>query len=93
MTTDDKYSRRDMLNFPQQLEAPLSRKQKIFSSFLLGFLKCALNLKQFEKKDEYPNLVIFQSYRLGKRWLLKRLKGLASENHSMLNVLTGSKHC
>ena len=25
--------------------------------------------------------------------LLKRLKGLASENHSIMNVLTGSKHC
>ena len=66
MTTDDKYSRRDMLNFPQQLEAALSRKQKIFSSFLLGFLKCALNLKQFEKKDEYPNLVISKVIYWGK---------------------------
>ena len=66
MTTDDKYSRRDMLNFPQQLEAPLSRKQKIFSSFLLGFRKCALNLKQFEKKDEYPNLVISKVIYWGK---------------------------
>ena len=66
MTTDDKYSRRDMLNFPQQLEAPLSRKQKIFSSFLLGFLKYALNLKQFEKKDEHPNLVISKVIYWGK---------------------------
>ena len=66
MTTDDKYSRWDMLNFPQQLEARLSRKQKIFSAFLLGFLKCALNLKQFEKKDEYPNLVISKVIYWGK---------------------------
>ena len=66
MTTDDNYSRRDMLNFPQQLEAPLSRKQKLFSSFLFGFLKCALNLKQFEKKDEYPNLVISKVIYWGK---------------------------
>ena len=28
-----------------------------------------------------------------KRWLLKRLKGLGSEHHSVVNVLTGSKHC
>ena len=28
-----------------------------------------------------------------KEWLLKRLKGLASEHHSVVNVLTGSKHC
>ena len=26
-------------------------------------------------------------------WLLKRLKGLASEHHSVMNELTGSKHC
>ena len=66
MTTDEKYSRRDMLNFTQQLEAPLPRKQKIFSAFLLGFLKCALNLNQFEKKDEYPNLVISKVIYWGK---------------------------
>ena len=58
MTTDDKYSRRNMVNFTQQLESPLPQKQKTFSGFFLAFLKCALNLEHFEKKDEYPNLVI-----------------------------------
>ena len=58
MTTDDKYSRRNMLNFTQQLEAPLPQKQKTFSGLFLPFLKCALNLEHFEKKDEYPSLVI-----------------------------------
>ena len=58
MTTDDKYSRRNMLNFTQQYEALLSEKQKTFSGFFLAFLKCALNLEHFEKKDEYPRLVI-----------------------------------
>ena len=58
MTTDDKYSRRNMLNFRQQLEAILSQKQKTFSGLFLAFLKCALNLEHFEKKDEYPSLVI-----------------------------------
>ena len=58
MTTDDKYSRRNMLNFSQQLEAPLSQKQKTFSAFFIAFPKCALNLENFEKKDEYPSLVI-----------------------------------
>ena len=57
MTSDDKYSRRNMLNFTQQLEAPLSQKQKTFSGFSLAFLKCALNLEHFEKKDEYPSLI------------------------------------
>ena len=50
MTTDDKYSRRNMLNFTQQLEAPLSQKQKIFTGFFIVFLKCALNLQHLEKK-------------------------------------------
>ena len=58
LTTDDKYSRRNMLNFTQQLEAPLSQKQETFSGFFIAFLKYALNLEHFEKKDEYPSLVI-----------------------------------
>ena len=58
MTTDDKYSRRNMLNFAQQFEPPLSQKQKTFSEFFLAFLKCALNLQHFWKKDDYPSLVI-----------------------------------
>ena len=58
MTTDDKYSRRNMLNFTQQFEAPVSQKQDTFSGFFLAFLKCAINLEHFEKKDEYPSLVI-----------------------------------
>ena len=58
LTTDEKYSRRNMLNFTQQLEALLSQKQKTFSGSFLAFLKCALNLEHFEKKDEYSSLVI-----------------------------------
>ena len=58
MTTDDKYSRRNMLTFTKQLEAPLSQKQKTFSELFIAFLKCALDLKHFEKKDEYSSLVI-----------------------------------
>ena len=58
MTTDDKYSRRNMLNLTQQFEALLSQKQKTFSGMFLAFLKYALNLEHFQKKDEYPSLVI-----------------------------------
>ena len=58
MTTDDKYSRRNMLNFTQQFEAPVSQKQDAFSGFFLAFPKYALNLEHLEKKDEYPSLVI-----------------------------------
>ena len=58
LTTDYKYSRRNMLRFTQQLEAPLPQKQKTFSGLFLAFLKCALNLEHFEKKNEYSSLVI-----------------------------------
>ena len=47
-----------MLNFTQQLEAPLSQKQNPFSEFFIAFLICALNLEHLEKKDEYSSLVI-----------------------------------
>ena len=47
-----------MLNFTQQLEALLSQKEKTYSGFFLAFLKCSLNFEHFEKKDEYPSLVI-----------------------------------
>ena len=46
------------MNLTQQLEAPLSQKQKIFSGSFLAFLKCALNLEHLQKKDEYSSLVI-----------------------------------
>ena len=58
MTSDDKYSRRKMLNFTEKLEAPLPQKQKTFSGFFVAILKCALNLEHFERKDEYSSLVI-----------------------------------
>ena len=35
----------------------------------------------------------FRSDWCWKTWLLNCLKGLASEDHSLMNVLTGSKHC
>ena len=47
-----------MLNLTQQLEPPFSQKQKTFSGLFLAFLKFALNLEDFQKKDEYPTLVI-----------------------------------
>ena len=56
LTTDDKYSCRIIQNFPQQIEAPLSQKQKTFSQFFIAFLKCAWNLKHFNK-DEYSSLI------------------------------------
>ena len=47
-----------MQNLRQQFQTPLSQKQKTFSGFFFAFLKCAWNLKHFQKKDEYPSLII-----------------------------------
>ena len=58
LTTNDMYSRRNMLNFTQQFEALLSQKQKTFSGLFLAFVKYALNLEHLERKDEYLRLVI-----------------------------------
>ena len=46
---DDKYSRRNMQNFQQQLQTALSQKQKIFSAIFIAFIKPTSNLKHFEK--------------------------------------------
>ena len=58
LTVDDKYSGSNMQNLRQQFQTPWSRKQKIFSGFFIVFLKCAWNLENFQKKDEYPSLII-----------------------------------
>ena len=58
LTTDDKYSRRNMLNFTQQLEAPYLKNKRLFLDFLMAFLKRVLNLEHLQKKDEYPSRVI-----------------------------------
>ena len=34
------------------------KNKKTFCGFFIGFLKCAWNLEHFEKKDEYPSLII-----------------------------------
>ena len=58
LTADDKYSDRNMQNSRQQFQTSLSPKQKTFSGFFIAFLKCAWNLEHFQKKDEYPSLIL-----------------------------------
>ena len=58
LTADDKYSDSNMQNFLQQFQTPLSQKQKTLSGFFIAFMKCAWNLEHFQKKDEYPSLII-----------------------------------
>ena len=58
LTADDKYSGSNMQNLPQQFQTQLSQKQRTFSWFFIAFLKCGWNLEHFQKKDEYPSLII-----------------------------------
>ena len=47
-----------MKNLRQQFQMPFSHKQKIFFGFFIAFAKCVGNLEHFQKKDEYPTLII-----------------------------------
>ena len=58
LTPDDKYSRRYMQSFWQQVQTPLSQKVGTFWRFFIEFLKCAWNLEHSEKKEEYTSLII-----------------------------------
>ena len=58
LTPDDKYSRRYMQIFLQQLEKLLSQKGMAFFRFFNAFLKCAWYLEDSLKKEEYPSPII-----------------------------------
>ena len=48
LAADDKYSRRNMQNFQQQLQTALSQKQKIFCSIFIAIIKPTLNVEHFD---------------------------------------------
>ena len=58
LTPDDKYSRRYMQIFWQQLQRLLSQRGMVVFRFFIAFLKCALNLEHSQKKEQYPSLII-----------------------------------
>ena len=58
LTPDDRYSRRYMQTFWQQVQTPWSQKGKTFWGLFIAFLKCAWNLEHSEKKEEYRRLII-----------------------------------
>ena len=57
LTPDDKYCRRNMQIFWQQLQALLSQEEKTFRGFFIALPKCAWNLEHSEKKEEYPSRI------------------------------------
>ena len=70
LTADDKYSGSNMQNLPQQFQPPPSQKQNIFSGFFIAFLKCTWDLEHFQKKHEYPSLIISEIIDAEKRGYL-----------------------
>ena len=58
LTAHNKYSRCNVHNFAQQVQTPLSQKEKTFCGFFTAFPKFACNLEHFGKKDEHPSLII-----------------------------------
>ena len=58
LTAEYTYSRRNMQTLTQQVQTPLSLKQKTFSGFFIAFLKCTWNGEHFQKKGESSSLSI-----------------------------------
>ena len=52
LTSEYKYSRRNMHTFAQQIQTPLS---KTFYGFFIQLLKFTWNLEHFQKKGEFPS--------------------------------------
>ena len=58
LTAEYMYSGRNMQTFTQQVQTPLSLKQKTFSGFLIAFLKSTWKGEHFQKKGESSSLSI-----------------------------------
>ena len=57
-TAESTCFRRNMQTFTQQVQTPLSFKQKTFSGFFFAFLKSTWNWEHFDKKGESSSLSI-----------------------------------
>ena len=58
LTAEYTYSSRNMKILTQQVQTPLSLKQKTFSGFFIAFLKSIWNREHFQKKGESSSLSI-----------------------------------
>ena len=60
LTTDDKYSSRNIQNLTQQLQMAISQKQKTFYRIVITFFKSRTNSDNFVKKDESSSWSIYE---------------------------------
>ena len=58
MTADYTYSFRNMQTLTQQIQTPLSLKQKTFSGVFIAFLKSTWNGEHFQKQGQSSSLSI-----------------------------------
>ena len=58
LTAEYTYSRRNKQTLTQQVQTPISLKQKTFSGFFIAFLKSTCNGEHFQKKGESFSLRI-----------------------------------
>ena len=89
LAVDDKYSRRNMQNFQQQLQSHYLKNKRFFLQFLLLFS----NLYQIYNLSKKKVSLLVSVFPKLLRWLLECLKRLAPEHLSAINVFTSSKNC
>ena len=58
LSAEYKYSRFNMQTFAQEVQTPLSWKQKTFSGVFIAFLESTWNGENFQKKGESSSLSI-----------------------------------
>ena len=80
LTAEYKYSRRNMQTFAQQVQTPLSLKQKPFSGFFIAFLKSTWNGEHFQKKWDSSNLSICEIIDSKRGGYLSAWKALLQKN-------------
>ena len=59
LTTDDKYSSRNIQNLTQQLQTTMSQKQKTFYRIFIIYVKSRQVQDDFVKKDESTSLSFY----------------------------------
>ena len=68
------------------------KKERLFLIFYCISETC-MKFTTFWKNWRVSQPDYYRNYCIRKRYLLKRLKGLTSAHHSVINMLMGSKHC
>ena len=76
LTAESTYSLRNMQTLTQQVQTPLSLKQKPFSGFFIPFLKSTWDGEHFQKKGESSSLSISEIIDSKRGWYLSAWKVL-----------------